>query len=114
MLRIAIASASASDPVMATPKRRKANGRRAYIEMIDVLLGEESNIQRLRDQAQEAFTASPLQFVQDFVSPLISKSMIEDSDDRTPAKRAQDIRDALEEMDAQLTVADDDATTSTT
>ena len=58
---------------------RKANGRRACLEMLDVLLADHHNIQKLKDAMQERMDEDPLTFFQEVVKPLIPARMLEDS-----------------------------------
>jgi len=48
-------------------------GRRAALQCLDSMLLEEPNIQRLREDLQVAFDASPLGFFKQFVMPLLPK-----------------------------------------
>lgn len=79
---------------------RFANGRRAALEALDVMMGDPNNIQLLYDDMQGAFKESPLEFFQEIVRPLIPKSMLEGrASEGTPEEVATAIRDFVNETD---------------
>lgn len=48
-------------------------GRRRVTEMIDMLIGDGTNIETLRKALQEKFEANPIQFFKEIVMPLLPK-----------------------------------------
>ena len=54
----------------------KANGRRAALQALDVMLGKGENIQKLGEEFQDAFNIAPLAFFKDFVMPLLPKEAV--------------------------------------
>lgn len=79
---------------------RFANGRRAALEALDVMMGDPDNIQRLYDDMQGAFEDSPLEFFQEIVRPLIPKTMLEGrQSEGTPEEIASQIREFMNETD---------------
>ena len=58
-------------------------GRRAAIEAIDALMGDEDNLALFRERLQEEFEKDPLHFYNEFVIPLVPKThMIQDNTDK--------------------------------
>lgn len=85
---------------------RFADGRRAAIGAIDAMLSNPTNIQKFKDECQELFDASPMQFFKDFVLPITPKTVIEESageGDSSPEALAERARNALEGMDIRTT-----------
>ena len=76
-----------------------ANGRKAALECLDVMMARPKNIAALEKAFQEAFDAQPLTFFTDIVAPLLPKSVMMDmggSEERRPVR----IEMSIDEQDS--------------
>jgi hypothetical protein len=74
-----------------------ANGRKAALQCLDVMLSEDNNIQLLRKDLQNQFNLSPSSFFMDFVMPLLPKETImslEGDKDKAPVRIIMETGDA--------------------
>ena len=75
-------------------------GRRRALAVIDNLLSDETNLAKLRVNAQATFDQDPLLFFTKIAAPLIPKAMIED-DVGGKDEKARDLLEAVHRMSAQ-------------
>lgn len=76
-----------------------ANGRKAVLQMIDVLLSDENNIQKIRDAFQEKLDTQPAQFFQETIRPLIPNTMLDPAahgQSADPEQQARQIREFMQ------------------
>jgi hypothetical protein len=68
--------------------------------MIDCMMADHHNIQKLRDSLQEAFDNDPLSVFQDVIRPLIPTSMLEETGEQksTPEQMLAQIREMLDSV----------------
>lgn len=79
-------------------KVKRVNGRRTAIAVIDRMVADPENLERLEKALQEAFTADPLKVWDGVIRPLIPPKMLEDDDTSTPEELARLIGQAKVEM----------------
>lgn len=68
-----------SDRLESLKARKFASGRRAAIEALDCMLGDDCNIQLLYKSLQNMFEDDPAAFMRDFVRLFVAPSMLEPS-----------------------------------
>jgi len=80
--------------------RKRADGRRAVLGMIDWLIAREDNLRKLAQACQAELNARPMEFLKEIVIPLTPQSMREDAQSQgSPEDRARQIQDALRRID---------------
>lgn len=78
-----------------------ANGRKAALQALDVLLAKHHNITKLSEDMQVKFDENPLKFYQEVAMPLTPKEFLVDTSG-SPQDQAADVRDALKEIDESV------------
>ena len=63
------------------PEPVRVNGRRAMLQMLDVLLAEENNVQTIASALQHYLNEKPLDFFYRIVMPMLPKGAVLDEDE---------------------------------
>lgn len=80
----------------------KVNGRKAFLQMVDSKIAEESNIHKLAEQVQAEIDTDPGRFIREVIMPLTPNTFLEGGANDTAEDKARQIRDALAKMEASM------------
>lgn len=61
-----------------SPIERRACGRRAVVDVVDLILARQHNVQKLKEDMQAAFDENAIEFVMNIAMPMMPRDMFVD------------------------------------